>query len=295
MKFEVSADKNARKKFFTFFNENYRNIESGILGKSILGSEIHYYKIGNGKKQIVSVGAHHGMEHITAAALFGVILKIAENLTRCGTSYDINIAFLLQKFTFWFVPCLNPDGVDFVISGIFQNPLYDRQLKMNGGRDFSFWQANARGVDLNHNYDYRFSEYKGLEAENNILPGRTRFSGEYPESEPETKALLNLIRTVRPKLIISFHSAGEEVFFRPRSSKKSRRIASACADILSYKLSVPEGLSDFGGLSDYTGEVLGITSLTVEVGKGENPLQSSQLGAITERIYKLFCLLPTHL
>ena len=182
-----------------------------------------------------------------------------------------------------------------VLSGARNNPLRERQIRMNGGEDFSDWQANARGVDLNHNYAFRFFEYKKIEADENILPGKTRFSGEYPESEPEVRALANLVRVIHPRLILSFHSQGEEVFFRPRDKRKVLRIAQSAAELLGYSLSRPEGLADYGGLSDYAGEILGIPSLTVEVGKGKNPLPESQLSAISERLYKLHVLLPTKL
>jgi g-D-glutamyl-meso-diaminopimelate peptidase len=76
---------------------------------------------------------------------------------------------------------LNPDGVDLQIKGIEAGGiLSERLLKMNGREDFSHWQANARGVDLNHNYDAGFHEYKKLEKENDICAGATRYSGEYP-------------------------------------------------------------------------------------------------------------------
>ena len=40
-----------------------------------------------------------------------------------------------------------------------------RGLKYNQqSDDFSHWQANARGVDLNHNYDSGFYEYKKIES-----------------------------------------------------------------------------------------------------------------------------------
>lgn len=293
MIFEILPTLKERQNFYHVAAERFKNTEIGVLGKSILSSEIHYYKIGNGKRRILVVGAHHGMEHISAAAIYNAVLKISENLTRSVSSYGVNLRFLLQKFTFWFVPCINPDGVDMAVSGAPESPLKERQIRMNGGEDFSSWQANARGVDLNHNYDFRFAEYKRSEAENGILPGKTRYSGEYPESEPETHALVNLIRVTAPELILSFHTQGEEVYFRPRLSQKASRIAKACAEILGYKLSCPTGLSDFGGLSDYAGEVLGITSLTVELGRGENPLSYSQLPPISERMYKLLCILPT--
>ena len=288
-----TADK--RLEFFKEINDKFCEVETGILAKSILSRDIHYYKIGSGSSVILSVGAHHGMEYISAAALYNVIYKFGENLTRSATSYGVNVAFLLQKFTFWFVPCLNPDGVDMVLSGAWENPLLLRQIKMNGGENFSEWQANARGVDLNHNYDFRFSEYKRIEAERGISAGKTRYSGESPESEPECRALASLVRTLNPKLILTFHTQGKEVYFRPRYNEKSLRIAKSCAKLLSYKLSVPEGISDFGGLSDYAGELLGIPSLTVELGRGKNPIPYSNLPAISEIVYKAHCLLPTYL
>ena len=295
MFYNFLPNESGRTKFYNYIAENFKEVDAGALGKSILGSDIHYYKIGCGIDAVISVGAHHGMEYITAEALYNVIGILLENLTRHATSYGVNIAFLLQKFTFWFIPCLNADGVDMVLSGVRNNPLRERQIRMNCGEDFSDWQANARGVDLNHNYAFRFFEYKKIEADENILPGKTRFSGEYPESEPEVRALANLVRVIRPQLILSFHSQGEEVFFRPRNKRKVLRIAQSAAELLGYSLSRPEGLADYGGLSDYAGEILGIPSLTVEVGKGKNPLPESQLSAIAERLYKLHVLLPTKL
>mgnify|MGYP001540708298 CR=1 FL=1 len=65
---------------------------------------------------------------------------------------------------------LNPDGVDLHIGGMWEHfPLRERVLIMNGGSsDFESWQSNARGVDLNHNYNALFKEYKTLERERHI-------------------------------------------------------------------------------------------------------------------------------
>lgn len=288
-----ATDLNLRRSFSRYIREKYEKAEGGVLTKSMLGKEIEYYKIGNGKKSIVAVGAHHGMEHISCAALFYCIDKMLDNLTRGKSSYGIDVGFLLQKFTFWFVPCINPDGADMMISGAEASPILARQIRMNGSEDFSSWQANARGVDLNHNYDFKFFEYKQLERKEGIEAGRTRYSGEYPESEPETKALASLLRTLKPELALSFHTQGELIYPRPRNDSYTLRLAERAAAVMGYELSVPEGLADYGGFSDYAGEVLGIPSLTVELGKGENPLPYSQLPSICERVYKLLVLLPT--
>ncbi len=275
--------------------KKYPLAEYGTVGKSILAKDIEYFRIGCGNKHVIVVGAHHAMEHITASALYDFIDFLNEKLTRGETFCGVNIPFLLKKFSFWIIPCLNPDGVEMHISGIEKTPLYDRQMRMNGGSsDFSSWQANARGVDLNHNYSQGFFEYKRLEAAESITPGNTRYSGEYPESEPETRSLANFIRALSPSAVVSLHTQGEEIYSKPESNYV-KRIAERLSLTVGYKSTQPTGLASFGGLCDYTGGGLGIPSFTVEVGQGENPLPESQFAAICDRVRKLLVLLPTYL
>lgn len=290
---DFMPDRNGRASAREEFIGKHPDKLCGILAKSILGKDIDYFKIGSGKRAVLAVGAHHGSEHITASALYDFLFYIAECSDTGASLSGINISFLLQKFTFFIIPCLNPDGVDMAISGISKTPLYDRQLKMNGGSlDFSLWQANARGVDLNHNYNAGFFEYKKMEASEGIIPGPTRYSGEFPESEPETKALASFVRTVAPEAVVSLHSQGGEIFSKPRGERVDK-IAAALAKISGYKTALATGHAAYGGLSDYTGDVLGIPSFTVEVGTGENPIPRKQLFPICERVRKILVTLPT--
>ena len=280
------------------FNEKFSRSgigESQIIARSILGKEIWCYKIGCGKRAILAVGAHHALEYITSAALYEFISDIAKEVARGGTSFGVDLRFLLQKFTFWIIPCLNPDGVCLHLFGTQENPLSARQIKMNADSEsFSDWQANARGVDLNHNYEYGFYEYKHYEKIHGIEAGKTKYSGEYPESEPETSALSNLARLIFPSAVISFHTQGAEVFSAPETNKVGR-ISKRLAHALGYRFSKPEGSALYGGFCDYTGYVLGIPSFTVELGKGKNPLPMKQLSNVAEAIKKALILLPTYI
>ena len=161
---------------------------------------------------------------------------------------------------------------------------------MSGG-DFSMWQANARGVDLNHNYDSGFLEYKRLEREEGIGAGPSLYSGEYPESEPETRGTANLIRTLSPAAVISLHTQGEEIYYQPKDRKMARR-AERLAGLCGYSVGTPAGTAAYGGLCDYTGS-LGIPSFTLELGKGVNPLSESDVPAIFARVGEALALLPT--
>lgn len=293
MKFDLPCE-SWRKQYKDLCVAENGALKVGIIGKSILGRDIDYYKFGSGRKNIVIVGAHHAMEYITAMTLYSFLNFLQKKSTRSEASNGINFDFLQQKFTYWVVPCLNPDGVELHLGLGRKSPLYEREVRMNGDDDFSLWQANSRGVDLNHNYDYRFSEYKIIEAEKGILAGKTRYSGEYPESEPETKAIANFIRILKPVAVVSLHSQGEEIFYQP-SNAKTERMAGRVAKFLKYSLSEPEGLSAYGGLCDYTGAVLGIPSLTIEIGKGKNPLPPNLLPVLSEKIENALIRLPLYL
>ena len=284
-------DENFRRKKDEQYKKHFDVLSPVGIGKSILGREIYAYKIGRGKRCVLAVASHHAREYITSLGIYAFIDFFIDNATRPRTFMGISLDFLLENYSYYLVPALNPDGIELHLSGDRQNPLSERQRRMSGG-SFASWQSNARGVDLNHNYDYRFSEYKVLERQNAISAGNTRYSGEYPESEPETRALSNLVRTLMPAAVVSFHTQGREIYYSP-SDEKTKRRAHRLSNILSYTLKDKEGFCAYGGLCDYTGEVLGIPSFTVELGLGESPLPESSLPEIVTATRKTLILLPS--
>ena len=277
----------------------YPNLGIGYLGESILGRGIPLITLGHGKKEILYVGAHHGMEWITSVLLSRFLNDFWELSFHNGVAYGISLKQLCQSYTLYIIPMLNPDGVEYQIHGVQQNnPLYDRVLQMNNGNDcFSAWQANARGVDLNHNYDAGFAEYKELEAENGILGGApTRYSGETPESEPEVAYLCNFIRFHENlRGILTLHTQGEEIFYKSGGKvvKNSEIIAKKIAQISGYKLSQAEGLASYGGLTDWCIHEMNIPAFTLECGRGKNPLPLSDYFSIYTKLRKLFFVFPT--
>ena len=185
----------------------------------------------------------------------------------------------------YIVPMLNPDGVDYRLNGVdSENPIKDRVIAYNGGENFENWQANGRGVDLNHNYDAYFEEYKNLERERGIMAGKTKYSGEYPESEPEVSALCNFIRYQREALdgVLSLHTQGEEIYYSSRGEfpKKSYHVAKILSRLTKYSLCEPSDTAAYGGLTDWLVSKLDLPSFTLECGRGKSPLPMSDLGKI---------------
>ena len=252
----------------------------GSIGKSLLGRELSLLRLGRGKRNIIYVGTHHAMEWHTGV----VLILFADDYVRRYSEGDSYVKHLFEEFSIWVIPVLNPDGVELRRQGGIAGGLLCKRLrKMNGeSDDFTLWQANARGVDLNHNYNSGFSEYKKLEEEMGITCGSpTKYSGEFPESEPESAALAVFTRTLSPEAVVSLHTQGEEIYYTGGGVRldSAEKKALSFAGLTGYEPQIPTGTAAYGGYCDYTTEKLGIPSLTVECGLGENPLPNS---AVTE-------------
>ena len=96
----------------------------------------------------------------------------------------------VHRLDLWVVPAYNPDGL------------------AAGTR------KNARGVDLNRNFPYRWADLDGDYE-----------SGPRAGSEPETRAMMRFLRKVKPRWIISFHQPLHGVDTDTKSPRFSRRVA----------------------------------------------------------------------
>ena len=276
----------------------YDFIDVSTLAYSILGKSIPLITLGKGEKSVLYIGSHHGMEWISSAILIRFINEYCEEYKRGGQIFGISTRFLNEARKIYIVPMLNPDGVEYSIHGVCRDHiLYDRLVKMNDGcEDFTKWQANARGVDLNHNYNSGFEEYKLLERELGIFGGaRSKFSGENSESEPETSALCNFVRFQAPEMVITLHSQGEEIYYTSgeRCAPNSLSVGQIISRMTGYKLSKPEGTAAYGGFTDWFIEEFNKPSFTLECGKGENPLPFSDFDDIYMRLRKMLFVAPT--
>ncbi len=247
-------------------------------GKSLSSKPIDALTLGCGRKDLLFVGAHHGSEAISAALLMQFADEICRAVYAGETRFGLRVRELLESRRLVILPTVNPDGMEIALKGVCPSePFGKRLVALNkGSLDFSRWQANARGVDINHNYDHGFAAYKKLEACAGIRPGSTRFSGEYPESEPETLAVARLVESLRPRLgvILSFHTQGEVIYYH--DSPLTRQGALFLSRLSGYKAEGASGLAAYGGLTDWAND-LGIPAFTLEVGKGKNPLSPSLL------------------
>lgn len=268
-----------------FLIQNY-NAQIETIGQSVLGKDIFCIKIGRGNKNVCYVGSHHALEWITTSLIMRFVFELLKNYKNNVRMLTFNLNDLFEKVTFHIVPMLNPDGVDFVLNGVDDIDLFIKLKKWNKGTDFNNkWQSNARGVDLNHNYNAGFYIAKSMERKYNVFgPSNTRYGGPYPESEPETKSLCNYIRNHNFSLLIAYHSQGEVIYYdyNGKVPENGKEIGRILCKSTGYILDTPGSISSYSGLKDWFIDKFNKPAYTIELGNGKNPLDFSQF----EKIYK---------
>lgn len=284
-------------KILDIFTERYSFINVFEIGKSIRGRKIYCVCLGNPKStaNVLYVGAHHGAEAITSGLLLRYINEFCEFKQLSKRIYGYSIPVVFDERCVYVVPMLNPDGVEIAAHGASpESPIYERIRSMNKGDDFTLWQANERGVDLNHNYNAGFAEYKKIEQELKIFAGRSKYGGQHPESEPETKALCCFIRTAEPKGILTLHTQGEEIYYKSDgyAPPKGERIGRMLSRMSGYVLSEAQGTANYSGLTDWFIKEFNRPSFTLECGKGANPLPMRNFDSIYTKIRETLFTFP---
>lgn len=198
-----------------------------VIGQSNEGRNIYAMKISDNpevreteESTILFNSMHHAREVMSPE----VSLDVIEYLL---TNYDSNekVQHWVNNTEIYVVPMLNVDGNNKVWSGS------------------SMWRKNTKngyGVDLNRNYPYGWGACNGS--------SRSTYSDTYrgPEaaSEPETNALMNLVKEVRPVFDISYHSYSELVLYpygcRPNSADQTVvKIGKKLGELLDYRPGTP--------------------------------------------------------
>ncbi|MDR1905675.1 MAG: hypothetical protein LBQ27_02000 [Clostridiales bacterium] len=158
-------------------------------------------------------------------------------------------------------------------------PLVRRLIRINkGNRDFSLWKANVDAVDLNVNFDADW----GTGVQNVRSPSVANYIGPYPESEPETKALVNFTKEHDFFAVLCYHCKGEVIYYGYKNNMPYPRYAKLFSDALGYPLE--ESVNSAGGYKDWFTMRYDRLALTVEVGAADRSY--AELNADFESIYE---------
>ncbi len=275
------------------------------FGKSAAGREMYVAVLGNpnASRQILVSAGIHGREYLTPL----LVMKQLEfylgyyNTGSCG---GVSYATLFDNCCFYVVPMTNPDGIMLSqagISTVSDQTLYNRiyaayykdfeegyTQQTNINEYLKIWKANANGVDLNRNFDARWSELVTMDR-----VSHKNYKGESAASEPETRAMVELTESL-PNLqaVLCIHSQGEVLYWNCGQStalaSATRSFTAMIARANGYYI-VDERNND-ASYSDWCALKKGLIAVTVETGVDACPLPISQFPTIWEDNFELFAL-----
>lgn len=288
-----ALDYAALKRVTAALTEEYPFLSESVIGRSCAGRDIPALQLGRSAEYVLIAAAFHGSEYITETVLLRFIVMLCEALKGDTSLVGFNARRSLFGRGVIFVPCVNPDGCEIVLHGAAgAGALAANVARLCSGK-FDSWNANLRGVDINHNFSAGWQELSDLEKRSGITgPAPTRFGGWRPESEPETLALTELCRTRKIRHAVALHSQGEVIYwtYGDKIPRRSRKMAEILSTSSGYALSEPEGLAVGGGFKDWFISEFDRPGFTVEMGLGKNPLPIEQAADITERLKEMLML-----
>lgn len=271
----------------------YPFLDARPIGSSVLGRELYALTLGHSNQRILYAAAFHAQEWITAL----LVLRLCEDI--CATLHsgvrleDMDLRRALSGRSLFFVPVVNPDGVEIAMHGAKSALVYAEAVRERGGDTPGLWQANACGVDLNRNYDAGWSIAHAEEAGLGVNgPGPRRYGGPTPESEPETQALIRLCRQTPFCHAIALHTQGEEIYWKygDHTPPKGRIMAEIMAVSSGYTVTKPDPVASHAGFKDWFIQEFHRPGFTFECGKGENPLPLSDFEPLYARLRETLLL-----
>ena len=300
-----------------------------VIGVSADGRNIYEVILGNpnADNHIMMQAAIHGREYMTAQ-LAMKMLEYYSYYYETGEFDNVPYQDLFSQTAIHIVPMSNPDGVTISQLGVsalndsyYADVVYDcyerdkwtlaYEEDTNGDmnwndyyrqknysreaaghtREITFeeyqtiWKANANGVDLNNNLD---AGREGIELKE--FPAYGSFKGYFPESEPESQALVNLALQHDYRCFISYHSRGQLIYYdvsgnTPENSQASADFANLLDTWVKYEpVNTNKGYNvNLGGFGDWVQLCLNKPSVTIENGKKPCPLGIDEFPAIWYR------------
>ncbi len=236
-------------------------LSGGSIGTSVEGREIPSVRLGNGRHKILICGSMHARECITTNYLMYFIEQYAKAFVNHDSIGDYDVNLLLGNVSLYIAPMVNPDGVNIVQRGFEASTRCDSLLRMKLTNyeepAHRSWKANARGVDINRNFDHGWED-----RPTDSLPASSGFKGFAPLSEPESRALAGFAKRIKPEAVLAFHTQGEEFYFSTPDS---------CATAIAARLVEATGFEPqpidppYGSFQDFVNLHLGVFYACVEL------------------------------
>jgi len=236
------------------------------IGRSLENRPIWALRIGERRDsptKALFLGCHHAREWISVEVPY---LLAEDLLNRSGTN---PVARWLQQGEIWVAPMVNPDGHEFTRT---TDRLWRKNRRPNPG--------GSMGVDPNRNYGYMWGTLDVNTSSH--VPSDETYVGPRAFSEPETRAVRDLMGVHRFRAVVTYHSYSQLILYpwgytsdpiadpddRSRMDQLGRRMQRAIRRVHNETYTVQQASRLYptaGDTTDWTFGEYDVPSFTVEL------------------------------
>lgn len=271
-----------------------------VIGASVTKRGIFALSLGDGEENVLFLSGLCADESAMPLLLYRFFARLCESYESDGTLAGVKIRRTLRGRKITVVPCLVPDAFEIRRFGAIGAGCYAGLVSRAAGEDFKNWRANARGVNVAHNFDCQFRSVllNTSVPEEKRRPSPFAYAGPAPESEAETAALVRLCARSAFRHCVVLSEFGRRVFWNaPEATRSGGTQAHAVpitAKILAaagnYTLSQKENAIKHGAFPLWFAQTHGTPAYEIAPGKYPRVSSAAEFDALYTEIEEMLVL-----
>lgn len=279
--------------FLSDLQNAYPFVRISVFGRTVTKRAIFSLTLGEGAENVLLLAGLQAEDTAAPLLLHRFLSRLCVAYNRDSSLAGVQIRRSLQGRKITVVPCANPDAFEIRRYGALGAGCYAGLVSRAAGTDaFRDWRANARGVNVAHNFSARHQSV--LLQGNAAKPSPFAYAGPAPESEAETQALVRLClcEDFRHSVLLTgfgrrFFWSGGEALFAGHEIPLTAKVLAGAAD---YTLSEKEASLRHGTFPDWFASEFQRPAFEVAAGTAELIETQAEFDAVYHEIEEMLVL-----
>lgn len=274
----------------------YPFADFSVIGATVTKRGIFSLSLGEGAENVLFLSGLYADDTAAPLLLYRFFARLCESYASDGVLAGVKIRRTLRGRRITVVPCVAPDAFEIRRFGAVGAGCYAGLVSRAAGQDFKNWRANARGVNVAHNFDAQFRSVL-LESDSvtaDKRPSPFAYAGPAPESEAEAAALVRLCTRTEFRHSVTVCGFGRHVFWNAPSAEEPQNGVPMTAKILAaagdYTLSQKEKTIKHGSFPMWFSENCGAPAYELAPGKYPRIASEAEFDAVYRELEEMLVL-----